>query len=54
MDRGMDGHADGQMDGWRHSQYPHHFFKLEAQVAQKLLTWIRLIMICYSVLWWPS
>ena len=27
---------------------------LEAQVGQKLLTWIRLIMICYIVPWWPS
>ena len=27
---------------------------LEAQVGQKLLTWIRMIMICYIVLWWPS
>ena len=23
-------------------------------MGQKLLTWIRLIMICYIVLWWPS
>ena len=28
--------------------------KLEAQVDQKSLTWIRLIMICYIVPWWPS
>ena len=28
--------------------------KLEAQVGQKLLTWIRLIMIYYIVPWWPS
>ena len=23
-------------------------------MGQKLLTWIRLIKICYIVLWWPS
>ena len=28
--------------------------EIEAQVGQKLLTWIRLIMICYIVPWWPS
>ena len=28
--------------------------KLEAQVGQKSLTWIRLIMVCYIVPWWPS
>ena len=28
--------------------------KLEAQVGQKSLTWIRLIMICYIVPWWQS
>ena len=28
--------------------------KLEAQVGQKTLTWITLIMICYIVPWWPS
>ena len=27
---------------------------LEAQVGQKSLTWIRMIMICYIVPWWPS
>ena len=30
------------------------FWKLEAQVGQKSLTWIRLILICYIVPWWPS
>ena len=30
------------------------FRKLEAQVGQKSLTSIRLIMICYIVPWWPS
>ena len=29
-------------------------FILEAQVGQKSLTWIRLIMVCYTVPWWPS
>ena len=28
--------------------------ELEAQVGQKSLTWIGLIMICYIVPWWPS
>ena len=28
--------------------------KLEAQKGQKSLTWIRLIMICYTVPWWLS
>ena len=28
--------------------------KLEVQVGQKSLTWIRQIMICYIVPWWPS
>ena len=28
--------------------------KLEVQVGQISLTWIRLIMICYIVPWWPS
>ena len=28
--------------------------KLEAQVGQKSVTWIRLIMICYTGPWWPS
>ena len=34
----------------------HHnpFLTLEAQVGQKLLTWIRLIMICYIVPWWQG
>ena len=27
---------------------------LEARVGQKSLSWIRLIMICYIVPWWPS
>ena len=27
--------------------------ELQAQVGQKLPTWIRLIMICYIVQWWP-
>ena len=27
---------------------------LEAQEGQKSLTWIRMIMICYTVPWWPS
>ena len=38
------------------NQYPQHlisFKNLEAQVGQKSLTWIRLI-ICYIVPWWPS
>ena len=29
-------------------------FQLEAQVGQISLGWIRLIMTCYIVLWWPS
>ena len=32
----------------------HQTQQLEAQVGQKSLTWIRLIMICYIVPWWPS
>ena len=27
--------------------------KLEAQVGQKSLTWLTLIMTCYIVPWWP-
>ena len=34
--------------------YSSAIMKLEAQLGQKSLTWIRLIMICYTVPWWPS
>ena len=35
---------------------PLHKYKktLEAQVVQISLTWIKLIMICYILPWWPS
>ena len=33
---------------------PLHIDQLEAQVGQKSLTWIRLVMICYIVPWWLS
>ena len=32
----------------------HLYLQLEAQEGQKSLTWIRVIMICYIVPWWPS
>ena len=34
--------------------FKHKNGQLEAQVGQKWLIWIRLIMICYIVPWWPS
>ena len=30
------------------------YIKLEAQVGHKSFKWIRLIMICYTMPWWPS
>ena len=38
MDIRMDGHMDGQTDGWRRLQYPHHFKKnvgIKLQIMQK-------------------
>ena len=50
-------HTYLQISGWSYQNWTSYADikdKLEAQVGQKSLTWMRLIMICYIVPWWPS